>query len=180
MTAGSRPSRVHHYVSLAIEAITVYVRDFHVLTPPASLIEQYPDFHRRAGVFVSLKKRGELRGCMGTIEPAKEFLALEIVENALNAASQDPRFPRVEEGELPHLTVSVDVLSTPERVAGPEDLDIRRYGVIVRFENKRGLLLPDIDGIRSVEEQVAVARRKAGIGELDPVELYRFEVERFF
>ena len=135
--------------------------------------------HRRAGVFVSLKKMGELRGCIGTTEPAHANLAVEIIENAISAATKDPRFRPVVEEELLELRVSVDILSTPERVGGHEDLDVRRYGLIVKAGTRRGLLLPDIEGIASVDEQMAVARKKGGIGEQEPVELYRFEVERF-
>src|SRR5437899_10491039 len=122
------PSPVHPYVQLAIEAIDAYVRDFRVITPPDGLFGRHPALQDRAGVFVSLKKRGELRGCIGTIEPAHENLAVEIIENAINAATKDPRFRPVEEEELPELVVSVDLLSTQEREAGPEDLELQRYG----------------------------------------------------
>jgi AMMECR1 domain-containing protein len=102
------------------------------------------------------------------------------VENAISAASKDPRFRPVEEEELLELRVSVDILSPPERVAGPAELDVRRYGLIVRSGAKRGLLLPDIEGIASVEEQLSVARKKGGIGEGESIELYRFVVARYF
>ncbi len=174
------PSPVHPYVQLATDAIDAYVRDFRVITPPDGLFERHPALRGRAGVFVSLKKRGELRGCIGTIEPAQENLALEIIENAISAATKDPRFRPVVEEELPELRVSVDILTTPERAAGHEDLDVRQYGLIVKSGTRRGLLLPDIEGIASVDEQMAVARKKGGIGEQEPVELYRFQVERYF
>jgi AmmeMemoRadiSam system protein A len=173
-------SQVHPFVRLAIDAIAAYVSDFRVIAPPVGLFELFPALRRQAGVFVSLKKQGELRGCIGTIEPQSDNLAVEIVENAISAASKDPRFRPVEEEELAELRVSVDILSAPERVAGPGDLDVLRYGVIVRSGGKRGLLLPDIEGIASVEEQISVARKKGGTGELEPVELYRFTVERYF
>ena len=179
MVAGP-PSSCHPFVQLAIEAIDAYVRDFRFITPPGSLFEEFPDLRRRAGVFVSLKKQGELRGCIGTIEPVRDTLAVEIIENAISAASKDPRFRPVEEDELAALRVSVDILGAPERVAGPEDLDVRRYGVIVRSGGKGGLLLPDIQGIASVDEQLSVARKKGGIGDTEPVELYRFVVERYY
>jgi len=174
------PSPVHPYVQLATDAIDAYVRDFRVITPPDGLFERHPTLRGRAGVFVSLKKRGELRGCIGTIEPAHENLAVEIIENAISAATKDPRFRPVTEEELPELVVSVDILSTPERVAGHEDLDVLRYGLIVKAGTRRGLLLPDIEGIASVHEQMTVARKKGGIGEEEPAELYRFQVERYF
>src|SRR5205807_9593538 len=125
------PSPVHPYVQLATDAIDDYVRDFRVITPPDGLFERHPTLRGRAGVFVSLKKRGELRGCIGTIEPAHENLAVEIIENAISAATKDPRFRPVEEEELPQLVISVDILSAPERAACPEDLDVQRDGLIV-------------------------------------------------
>src|SRR6266849_9210580 len=128
--ADDTPSQPHPFVRLAIDAIHSYVKDFHVLTPYEHLLERFPTLHRRAGAFVSLKKKGELRGCIGTIEPAQPNLALEIIENAISAATKDPRFRPVVEEELPELVVSVDILTTPERVAGHEDLDVRRYGLI--------------------------------------------------
>ena len=179
MVAGP-PSSCHPFVQLAIDAIAAYVREFRFITPPESLFEGFPGLRRRAGAFVSLKKQGELRGCIGTIEPVRDTLAVEIIENAISAASKDPRFRPVEEDELAALRVSVDILSAPERVAGPGDLDVRRYGVIVQAGGKRGLLLPDIEGIASVDEQLSVARKKGGIGESESVELYRFVVERYY
>jgi len=172
--------QAHPFVHLAVDAITAYVLDFRFITPPESLLEQYPILRGRAGVFVSLKKRGELRGCIGTIEPARENLAIEIIENAISAASKDPRFRPVAEEELSELTTSVDILKPPERVLGVEDLDVQRFGVIVQSGSRRGLLLPALEGILSVDEQVAIARKKGGIGEGDTIELYRFEVERYF
>ena len=179
MVAGP-PSSCHPFVQLAIDAIAAYVRDFRFITPPESLFEGFPGLRRRAGVFVSLKKQGELRGCIGTVEPVRDTLAVEIIENAISAASKDPRFRPVDEDELAVLRVSVDILGAPERVAGPGDLDVRRYGVIVRAGGKGGLLLPDLEGIASVEAQLSIARLKGGIGESEPVELYRFVVERYY
>ncbi len=178
--AGAIPSQMHPFVQLAVEAIAAHVRDFRFLTPPEGLFDQFPALRRRAGAFVSLKKQGALRGCIGTIEPMRDNLAVEIVENAISAASKDPRFRPVGEEELLELRVSVDILGAPERVEGPGDLDVRRYGVIVRSGARRGLLLPDIEGIASVEEQISVARKKGGIGEVERIELYRFVVERYY
>src|SRR2546427_12919355 len=157
------PSPVHPYVQLAIEAIDAYVRGFRVITPPDGLFGRHPALQDRAGVFVSLKKRGELRGCIGTIEPSHENLAVEIIENAISAATKDPRFRPVEEEELPELVVSVDILSTAERAAGPEDFGVQRYGLVVRAGGRRRRLLPGISGIASVDEQVAVAPKKGSL-----------------
>lgn len=135
----------------------------------------------RGACFVSLKTRdGQLRGCIGTVEPSKETLASEIVMNAISAASRDPRFTPVLPNELPNLVYSVDILATPEP-AEVEDLDPSVYGVIVEDETgyRRGLLLPAIQGVETVAQQVEIAARKAGIPAGTPVRLFRFRVERF-
>ncbi len=133
---------------------------------------------RRAGVFVSLHRDGRLRGCIGTFLPTRENIAKEIIGNAVSAATRDPRFDPVRPEELEDLEISVDVLSEPEKIAGPEALDVKRYGVIVSSGSRRGLLLPDLDGVDTVEQQVDIARRKGGIRPGEPVTLERFEVVR--
>lgn len=147
------------------------------LFDPAQVPEEFKN--RRAGVFVSLKKHGQLRGCIGTIAPTYNTIAEEIAHNAISAAIRDPRFNPVEPGELPELDISVDVLTDPEPVQGLNELDPRRYGVIVSAGGRRGLLLPDLEGINTVEEQVNIARQKAGIGPGEAVRLERFEVVRY-
>jgi len=132
----------------------------------------------RAGVFVSLHKNGRLRGCIGTIAPTTSSIAREIIQNAVSAGLSDTRFEPVSGAELPFLTYKVDVLSAPEEISGPGELDVKRYGVIVSSGHKRGLLLPNLDGIDTVEEQIAIARRKGGISEHAAVKLERFEVIR--
>jgi AmmeMemoRadiSam system protein A len=135
----------------------------------------------RAACFVSLKTQdGQLRGCIGTIEPGKDTLAEEIIANAINAAARDPRFSPVSAEELSHLRYSVDVLSAPEP-ATLEDLDPAVYGVIVEDESgsHRGLLLPDLEGVDTVAKQVEIATRKAGISSQAPLKLARFRVSRF-
>ena len=133
---------------------------------------------RRAGVFVSLHEHGRLRGCIGTIQPVTGCIAEEIIRNAVSASTQDPRFDPVAPQELQWLEVHVDVLGNPEKIAGPEELDVRRYGVIVTNGRRRGLLLPDLEGVDSVAQQIQIARRKACIREDEDVELERFEVVR--
>jgi AmmeMemoRadiSam system protein A len=165
----------HPYVRLARQAVENYVR-YHQVVEPFDLT---PEMSRRAAAFVSIKKLGDLRGCIGTVEPAYVDLAHEVIQNAIAAATRDPRFEPVAESELPHLTYSVDVLSPPEHIDGPEALDPRRYGVIVQSGRRRGLLLPDLPGVDSVEEQVAIARAKGGILPGEPADLYRFQVERY-
>lgn len=162
------------YVKLAIDAIEAHVRRGEVLSPPSELL---PGMKARAGVFVSLKKAGKLRGCIGTFLPVEEDVAHEVIVNAIKAASADPRFPPVREEELPELTYSVDLLSEPQPCC-EEDLDPKRYGVIVESGWRRGLLLPDLEGVETAEEQLEIARMKAGIEPKEPVTLYRFTVER--
>lgn len=136
--------------------------------------------HRRAGCFVSLKKNGELRGCIGTIAPTKRSLAEEICSNAVSAGRRDSRFSPVEADELAELVYDVDVLGDPEPIASEDQLDPRTYGVIVSTnDGRRGLLLPDLDGVDSVEQQVRIAAQKGGIDLLgDDYHLQRFVVER--
>ena len=132
---------------------------------------------RRAGVFVSVTIAGELRGCIGTIEPTRSSVAEEILYNAVSAGTRDPRFAPVTEAELPRLVYDVDVLS-PAEPAAKDDLDVRRYGVIVSSGRRKGLLLPDLDGVDTVERQLDIALRKAGIERGENYSLQRFEVVR--
>lgn len=166
------------YVRLARASLEAYVRTGVRLRPPADLPAGLTD--RRAGAFVSLKKDGRLRGCIGTIAPARASLAAEIAANAVSAGCHDPRFSPVTVDELPELVYDVDVLSAPEIVADRSELDPSRYGVIVTApDGRRGLLLPDLDGVDTVEEQLRIAARKGGISLAEPgVRLERFEVVR--
>lgn len=131
-----------------------------------------------AGTFVSLHVEGRLRGCIGTIAPTEESVAWEIVQNAVSAGTRDPRFPPVGAGELDELEYSVDVLGQGEPVDSPDQLDPRQYGVIVSCGQRRGLLLPDLDGVDTVDQQIDIARRKGGIGREEPYTLQRFQVVR--
>ena len=137
-----------------------------------------PLFTQRAACFVSLKRRGQLRGCIGTLEPAEPDLGREIARNARSAAFHDPRFPPVAASELNVLTYSVDVLS-PSRAVQAEELDPRRYGVIVSCGWRRGVLLPDLPGVDTVEAQVCIALQKAGIGLDEDYDLHCFTVTRY-
>lgn len=133
---------------------------------------------RAAGAFVSLHAHGQLRGCIGTTGPTTESVAWEIVQNAVSACSRDPRFIPVGPEELDGLEYSVDVLGAPEPVDSPAELDVKKYGVIVSCGGRRGLLLPDLEGVDTVEEQIDIARRKGGIGPGEAYTLERFEVVR--
>lgn len=133
----------------------------------------------RAGVFVSLKIKGQLRGCIGTFMPQEDSIAQEIVRNAISASTEDPRFPPVSQSELEQLEYSVDVLSPPEPVSDISELDPKRYGVIVKSGFRRGLLLPDLEGVDTVEYQISIAMNKAGISPEEQVSIERFEVKRY-
>jgi AmmeMemoRadiSam system protein A len=165
----------HPLVELARSAIETYVREGREFVPPAQLP---PEMKRQAGAFVSLHARGELRGCIGTIQPSQPNLALEVIRNAIMAATEDPRFCPVTPDDLPSLEISVDVLAAPEPISSPAALDPKRYGVIVQSGFRRGLLLPDLEGVDTAECQVDIARRKAGIGPQEPIKLFRFQVQR--
>jgi AmmeMemoRadiSam system protein A len=164
-------------VSLARATVERYVRRGDVPPVPDEVPEE---FRRPSGVFVSIHKEGMLRGCIGTTGPTREHAAAEMVANAIAAASQDPRFEPVGEEELDLLDYSVDVLSGAEPLESQEALDPRKYGVIVEKGGRRGLLLPDLPGVDTVEGQLSIARKKAGIGQTEPgVRLYRFTVTRY-
>lgn len=137
------------------------------------------ELQKPAGVFVSLKKQGQLRGCIGTILPTQPDAVTEIIRNAVSAATADPRFPRVQPEELATLDISVDILTTPMRIGSLAELDPRRYGVIVRRGDRSGVLLPDLEGVDTAANQVSIACQKAGIRTGEPLEMYRFEVVRY-
>ena len=177
--AERRKASEDSYVQLARKTVETYVRTGKKLRVPEGLPEEM--YSRRAGVFVSLKEEGRLRGCIGTIAPVRGSIAEEIIENGISAAAKDPRFHAVEPEELDRLEYSVDVLGETEKIDSPEKLDVKRYGVVVSRGYRRGLLLPDLEGVDTVEEQIEIARRKAGIPEdAEDIRLERFEVVRHF
>ena len=137
--------------------------------------------HRRAGAFVSIHKDGRLRGCIGTIAPTCSCIAREIAQNALSASLRDPRFSPIRPSELDSLEITVDVLGETEKISSPDQLDVKRYGVIVTKGRRRGLLLPNLDGVDTVEEQISIALQKAGLDtDEEDYELERFEVVRHY
>ena len=164
------------YVKLARSALTYYVAHRRVMDLPQDLPQEM--IQQKAGVFVSLKKHGELRGCIGTIEPTTDHIADEIIRNAIQAGASDPRFYPVEEEELEEIIYSVDVLRAPENIDTLDELDVKKYGVIVSSGRKSGLLLPNLENVDTVEEQVRIALQKAGIMANEGYNLQRFEVER--
>ena len=164
------------YVRLARHSLETYIKTGKRAKLPEGLSEELSG--NKAGVFVSLKKHGDLRGCIGTTSPITDSIAKEILRNAVSAGVEDPRFPPVGEEELEELVYSVDVLSEAVPISGIEELDVKRYGVIVSAGRKRGLLLPNLEGVDTVEQQVSIAKKKAGIYENETVKLERFEVVR--
>ena len=165
-------------VSLARASLEAYVTGGRPAPLPEGLAAEL--LEARAGCFVSIKEDGELRGCIGTIAPTRASLAAEIASNAVAAGTRDPRFPPVRASELASLVYDVDVLGPSEPVESASELDPSRYGVIVSCDDgRRGLLLPDLDGIDTAEEQVSIAARKGGIDlARDSWRLERFEVVR--
>jgi len=166
---------LHPVVKLAKETVESYIRKGKTPRPK----KLTPEMKGQAGVFVSLHKHGQLRGCIGTFEPKERNVAEEIIANAISSSTRDPRFPPVTMSELDDLEYSVDILTKPEPVTDISQLDPKEYGVIVESGWKKGLLLPDLEGVDSVEEQIAICRLKAGISASEPIKLYRFQVRRF-
>jgi AmmeMemoRadiSam system protein A/AmmeMemoRadiSam system protein B len=164
--------------TLARRTVESFITHGAIIDPPDELSEL---LSARAGCFVSIKTLdGDLRGCIGTIDPVKDTLAEEIITNAISAATHDPRFSPVKKDELPNLKYSVDVLSAPEPCSA-DDLDPQTYGVIVEDESelRRGLLLPNLEGVNTAAQQVEIASRKAGLASGTPIKLFRFRAERY-
>jgi AmmeMemoRadiSam system protein B/AmmeMemoRadiSam system protein A len=166
----------HPIVALAKDTVEKYVKEGKKPASPPALT---PEMRARAGVFVSIHKHGALRGCIGTFEPQQQNVAEEIITNAISSATRDPRFDPVAPDELQDLDYSVDVLTSPEPVSDTGSLDAKKYGVIVEAGWRRGLLLPDLEGVDTPDEQIDICRQKGGISPDEPVQLYRFEVKRY-
>lgn len=164
------------FVRLARHSLETFVMSGRIMNVPSELNDELTG--QMAGTFVSIKKDGKLRGCIGTLEPTKDSIAEEIIHNAISAGRHDPRFAPVVEEELDDLEYSVDVLGEMEEIDSEDELDIVKYGVVVSSGRKRGLLLPNLEGIHSVEEQIQIAKQKAGIVEDEKVTLERFQVIR--
>lgn len=164
------------YVRLARYSLEYAVKNGKMAELPDAVSGEL--LNTKAGAFVSLKKDGQLRGCIGTIEPTKKNLALEIMGNAVSAALNDTRFDPVQENELGALTYSVDVLGSPEKVLGLDELDARKYGVIVTAGSRRGLLLPNLEGVDTPKQQIEIALQKANIDSHEKYSIERFEVVR--
>jgi len=166
------------YVNLARASAEYFVTNGKVMPVPDWVSREL--LNKTAGAFVSVHKFGALRGCIGTIASTQKNLALEIIENAVSAVSKDPRFSPVTQDELKYLDINVDVLGEAEKIKSPSELDVKKYGVIVQSGYKRGLLLPDLEGVDTVEQQIDIARRKGGIAPGEKIDLFRFEVVRHY
>jgi MEMO1 family protein len=164
------------YVALARRTLEMYVNEGKTLSVPEGLPEEMTG--QQAGAFVSIKKQGQLRGCIGTTGPTSSNIAHEIIQNAISAGTRDPRFDPIEPEELDKLVYSVDVLGEPEPISSMEELDVIRYGVIVRSGRRSGLLLPNLEGVDTPEQQVSITLQKAGIRSNEEYKMERFEVIR--
>jgi AmmeMemoRadiSam system protein A len=171
-----RKSKEDAYVRLARLAVETFVLSGKRAVIPPGLPDEMTK--RQAGTFVSLHMQGQLRGCIGTTEATTPNIAGEIIQNGISACSRDPRFSPVRADELPIIEYSVDVLGEPEDINSTAELDVRKYGVIVTSGNRRGLLLPDLEGVDTIEDQIAIAKKKAGIGAGEKISLQRFTVVR--
>lgn len=166
------------YVELAKNTVENYIKSGKIINLPEDLPDEF--YSRRAGVFVTICKRGQLRGCVGTYLPTKKNIAEEIIYNAISACSRDSRFPPVFDRELPELEYEVSILSEPKLVEDIKKLHPKKNGIIVKCEDGRcGLLLPDIEGVETTDQQISIACQKAGINPLlDKIELYYFTTEK--
>ena len=171
-----RAQDADEYVRLAKSSLETFIMTGQTIPTPEELPKEMTN--QRAGTFVSIHKGGQLRGCIGTFLPTRKNVAEEIIYNAISASTRDPRFQPIGPEELPYLEINVDVLSEPEPIDSPDQLDVKKYGVIVTNGRRRGLLLPDLEGVDTVEEQIAIAKQKANIRPEEEVELQRFEVVR--
>ena len=166
----------HPYISLAVQSVDHFLNKSEKLPCPKDLSQ---DLKGKAGVFVSIKKKDQLRGCIGTLSPQEPNLAMEIIENAIKAALKDPRFSPVTPQEISGLNFSVDVIFPLERIEDTSDLDPKVYGLVVKSKGKQGVLLPNLEGVKSTEDQIKICQAKGRIKETDPQVMYRFKVDRF-
>lgn len=173
-----KESREDFPVKLARKTLEKYLTQGNKMQSLAYIPDK---FKARVGVFVSLHKKGRLRGCIGTFLPTKANAAQEIIENTISAAAKDPRFPPVKSKELKDIDISVDILSKPEPVESLQQLDPKKYGIIVKKGWQQGLLLPDLEGVDTTDYQLEIAKQKAGLFNvsMEDLEIQRFTVERY-
>jgi AmmeMemoRadiSam system protein A len=170
----------HPYVVLARLTVERHLAGGRQPTGGAEVDPDASLWNARQACFVSIKTtNGNLRGCIGTIVPVQPSLDREIIENAVSASTRDPRFPAMTTAELPSVVFSVDVLGEPERIADRSMLDVKRWGVIVSKGGRRGVLLPNLEGVDTVDFQLEMACRKAGMSDMNDITIERFAVERY-
>jgi AmmeMemoRadiSam system protein A len=172
---------MHPYVDLAKKAVETYIKEKKVIISSSSLYDK-DLFNKRAGVFVTIKKNGSLRGCIGTIFPTKENLFEEIVSNAIASATNDYRFEPIKESELESLSYTVYILNRPQMVNNLQELNPKKFGVIIKAvdTDKTGVLLPDLEGVETIEDQLNIALKKAGINPLkEKFVIFKFETEKY-
>lgn len=169
-------TNTHPFVTLAIQSVRHFLEHGFTLPCPENLSE---DLLQPKGAFVSIKNGIKLRGCIGELTPTHENLAIEIIQNAVSAATRDPRFSPVSSDEIADLTFSVDVLTPLEKVDDISQLDCKKFGLTVKAGDKQGVLLPDLDGVDTIAEQLRICLKKGRIDENEPYEMYRFEVVRY-
>ena len=191
---------MHSLVSLAKKTVETYIKKGEIIEPPANLPEGF--LKKRAGTFITIEEMGKLRGCIGTYLPKRENIAEEIIYNAIAAATEDYRFGPVKEEELPYLSYTVYILSEPELIKNIKELDPKEYGIIVKtrpnfssknlngqdsidvmfdgvVSHKTGLLLPGLEGINTIDEQISIACQKGGIDSTqEEILIYKFEVKK--
>jgi AmmeMemoRadiSam system protein A len=167
---------MHPHVKLAIQSVRHFIETGKALPCPDPL----PDSMKQsAGTFVTIRNQDSLRGCVGTLTPKYKNLAEEIKRNPTRSANEDPRFDPIEKRELPSLKFSVDVLTPPEKINDLREHNVKQFGLIVRGKGKQGVLLPDLDNIKSANQQLKVCLKKGGLVDNDTYELFRFEIKRF-
>ena len=166
----------HPYIELAVHSVSHFLIHHERLPCPARLSD---DLKEKAGAFVSIKRNKALRGCIGTLHPQEPNLALEIIENAVKAATRDPRFSPVTPNEISELLFSIDVILPMEKVEDIKDLDPKSFGLMIKTDQKQGVLLPDLEGVASVRDQIKICRAKGRIKANEPQEMFRFQVHRF-
>jgi len=182
-------------VSLAKFTVENYIREGKMISSPADLPKEF--LKKRVGTFVTIEKNGQLRGCIGTYLPIRENIAEEVIYNAIAAATEDYRFGPIEKKELSSLSYTVYILNEPELTKDLKELDPKKYGIIVKtipikvptgidvvfnghFVAKTGLLLPDLDGVDTIEKQISIACQKGGIDPTrEKIFIYKFTVEKY-
>jgi AmmeMemoRadiSam system protein A len=172
---------MNSYCQLAKKAVESYIKESRIIEPPHDLPKEF--FERRSGIFVTLKENNQLRGCIGTFLPTRENIAKEIILCAISAATEDYRFGPVQKEELPYLSYTIYILSEPKPVRDIKDLDPKKFGIIVKTQDepfKAGILLPDLEGVNTTEQQIEICCQKGGINSAsEKIEIYCFTTQKY-